>query len=930
MAAAPHFEAAARDDVAAAPPSPLDAAAVLAARQRAGMNELRLTVTPLHRLVARCVMSPCTAVALIAALVCDVAGGGHAMWVVAGCLIIVGTALVLVVTWVAVRCVWLLLHCFVADGAVAYREERWVAVGAAQLVPGDYVHLAPGSVLLADCTLCTGALLTDTADLTGSTSPEAVADPDQLLLAGTAVVNGRGCAQVRYTGPETFVGQTVGLLGRLPHGYVHRQHLSRAYASVCLVAAVAAVTAEVVLVGVLRGWDAVPRAVMTCEAALFVLLCTPFGLDAATYLAVARGAAAAMSRAQAVVLRLGALHSLAAADVLLLDKTGTLSSGHCALAEPHRSFDAKHASRAALVQLVALACPWRRPSLHATRRAVLRCADLDACDEYTQLELVEHAHEHRSAALLRGPDGALLRITFGSVRSVLALPQDDAESAAACLEAQRLALAWARRGLRCVAVALADAGGPWRLAGLLTLSDPLREEAASVVADCDRLGLRVALVSGDDPRAVAAAAEAVGLATASVMTGRHVPPPVLLSRNAEGGQAEVTVDLTVAPASAAEYAECGAFAEMQPEHKASLVRVLQGVGHTVAFVGDGVNDAAAVQLADVGVALVGAEQQRTASRGALWGADVALTSNALTGLTELIVVSRELWGRVHAVFLCATTACLQTAVLIAALALVVMVPPIPDEPGWLSEAVGVPPSALQVPTLVLFGAAVLVWVATRPGDAAHWTRAPCRPHHAAALLQAAAMALVGVAGGVVLGVLANRLRRDRPPSPIVLLGDVDSFGDIASCYMLLLNVCLSITCASPARAGWRFVGQGRWLFVLVAGVWHVVRLFSALRCGPLFPVCLCAYVGLVAALQDVAKVCAHALCHWLEGRAVRRGAVPGSDGGAAAAGVPASSFDGTAPRRAAASAGDALVGCVASLDVRLLSRAPPAPPPSLD
>ncbi|GET85718.1 proton motive ATPase, putative [Leishmania tarentolae] len=924
-----------------APPRALDSAAVYEARHRCGMNEVRMTVAPLHRSIVGALVSPTTGLVAGGALVYEVVDGSHCMWFTLAWLVVMHLTVLLTTVLVDRARVRRLQRCFVPDRAVAYREETWAIVGSAQLVPGDLIHLVAGSVVLADCSLYSGSVLVDMSDVTGRTRTEP-ATAGQLLIAGAKVVDGAGEAVVRYTGSETFVGQSIDLVERLPHGFEQRQQLSRTYAGVYFLLAAVAVTAEVVLLGTLRGWDGYSSWSVARETILLALLCTPLSFDLAIYVATSRGASMAMRRSQAVVLRLCALLSLASVDMLLLDKTGTLTSGHCTLAAHHRAFLAGYPSRAAVVQLMALACRWRQPSLHATKRAVLRSADLDACDEYTQLDYVEHDGEHRSSALLRRRDGTLLRVTEGRLRSVLALVQHS-ESAAACIEAQRVVLAWSQSGLRCVAVAVAEGDDAWRLAGALTFVDPLRSDAAQLVSSCSRLGIDVTLVSGDEHRAVAAAAEAVQLKS-EVMSGPDVPPLSVweAEHHSSASVLGVTVDMSVAANSASEYASCCAYAEMQPHQKAALVRALQQSGRVVAVVGDGMNDAAAARLADVGIALLSAEQGQAAAWGTLWGADIALTSDHLDAVVELLVVSRELFGVIYSVFFWVATATLQLSVLAAALAMAV--PRRCARESSAEDGLGLPPSGLHVFTIVYINGLTLMWVSTEAGDDAYWCTAPCCFSYTVALLQASTMALVGLVGGVALGIVGGLACDGRGwwplASPSMLPAVTEErLGGILTFYILYLNLFLTMSCVSPVRAGWRFWRFWRLRIVLALSVVYGLYMTWAISARPSLPACLCLYCGVVALLQDMTKLMVHGICHCLGFRmhlacvdgmyGVQRHDYDNVDENAAAAmprratGTP--SRDAAGRRSFVWSSLDAVVGCIGILDVKLLCRARPAP-----
>ncbi|KAG5487545.1 hypothetical protein LSCM1_07502 [Leishmania martiniquensis] len=925
---------------ACAPPPALDSTAVSEARQRFGMNDVRMAMPPLYRFVVRALLSLSTALVVGGAVVYSVVEGSYCMWFTVAWLVVI-QASVLVATGVVDRTRVQRLCCQVPDHAIAYRGETWMMVESAQLVPGDLVHLAAGSVVLADCYLYSGSVRVDMSHVTGRTRT-VVATAGQLLVAGVRVVDGAGDAVVRHTGPETFVGQTVELVERLPHGFVQRQRLSRTYAGTCFLLAAVAVTAEVVLFGALRGWDGYSMWKMARETTLLALLCAPLCFDVAVYLATSRGASAAMQRAHAVVLRLGTLLSLASVDMLLVDKTGTLSSGHCTLAAHYRVYLARYPTRADVVQLMVLACRWRQSSLHTTRRAALRYANLNACDEYTQLDYVEHEREHRSSALLRRRDGTLLRVTEGRLRSVLALVQHP-ESAAACLEAQRLVFAWSQSGLRCVAVAVAEGGDSWRLAGLLTFADPLRGDAALLVSECRRLGVKVTLVSGDEHRSVAAAAEAVQLKSA-IMSGRDVPPLCLweLEHRSPASVVDVTADMSAAVNSAAEYAACSAYAEMQPDEKAALVRVLQQSGRVVAVVGDGVNDAAAARLADVGIAFLSTAQGRAAARGALWGADIALISDSLDAAVELLVVSRELFGTVYTVFFWMTVAALQLSVL--AVALAVAVPRRCSRASSKENEMGLPPSSLHVWALVYANGFMLLWVSTQPGDNAYWTAAPCCLSYTVALLQASAMAFVGLVGGLALGIVGG-LACDRHSSlPLVFPSMMpiiteERLGGMLTLYILYLNLFLTVSCASPVRAGWRFLGHSRLAVDVALAATYGLYMSWAIDASLGVAACLCVYSGIIAVLQDAAKLMVHGICYAVSLRAYRacvdsmhglqqRGNADTHEAATAALQRREASAPPHGPigrRMSASTSLNAVVGSIASLDVKLLCRAPPAP-----
>ncbi|KPA75612.1 putative mitochondrial proton motive ATPase [Leptomonas pyrrhocoris] len=865
-------------------PVALNSAALHTARQCFGRNGIEASPVGFYGFARCAVVSPTT---LLVA-------GGLVFYLIVYVDLAAVLALLYLLSLLVVVLVWsactsrrgatALQGCFSRSSAVAYREGTWALVGSAQLVPGDLVRLVHGCVVHADCALLDGSLLLDLSQLTGS-SEVVTAEAGYLLKAGAVVVDGAGTAVVRYTNVDTFVGQTVKLLQHLSLGLT-RPLVQRSYLLTSFAILVVVVTVELVLYGLCRGRFRWSAARVAHEMMLYAWVCLPTHLDVAVLLAVTRGAAVAMQRTHAIVLRLGALLSLASVDVLVADKSGTLTTGVYAVAATFRSFSPLYPSRDALVQLMALATRWHEPSLHPMRRAVLRCADLDACDQYVRLAYVEHDGERRTSAVLRHVDGTVLRVTEGTVNAVLALlgtkdtnPNDggaaasgpDAELVRDRAEAQRLATTWGYRGLRTRAVAVGKEDGPWQLAGLVTFHDALRDDAAELARRCAGAGVSFTIASGDTKAVVETVAAAVLLPTGSslrVMTGGDVPalePWQALSTSAVAASTSISATssllMAVDDVGAAErraLAACHVYAEMQPQHKLSLVRLLQQSGRRVGLLGDGLNDAAAAQVADVGVALVTPDRgPPLTAQGAVWGADIALPCTRLTAVCDLIVGSRAIFAIVHRLFFYAFTVTLQTAMFIGLAALI--------GPAKCDYIAGqrrcdslLSPSKLYLPFLVFLSVTCLLFQACESGDVVYWSGAPCRCSHPVAAAQSACMAVVGVSGGApfALGL---------PLAFVFPKSDVDFTratlrSTTATMYLFYLQLSLALICASPVRCGVRLLtGRVVYLacFVVVVGilVYFVNGFYLTVQLA------LLVYCALVSTLQDATKLAVHWVCY---------------------------------------------------------------------
>jgi cation-transporting ATPase I len=191
----------------------------------------------------------------------------------------------------------------------------------------------------------------------------------------------------------------------------------------------------------------------------------------------------------------------------------------------------------------------------------------------------------------------------------------------------------AARGFRILAVAERDASERTEvdtqrlhdldLVGLIVLADPVRRTAADAVAGVRASGVRPVMITGDHPHTALAIAEELDMGDGLVVTGPE------LDDLDDDRLADVVDKATV-------------FARVTPGHKVRIVQALQAQGRAVAMTGDGANDAAAIRLADVGVAL--GERATPAARAA---ADIVVTDNRIETLIDAVTEGRALWGSVR-------------------------------------------------------------------------------------------------------------------------------------------------------------------------------------------------------------------------------------------------------------------------------------------
>lgn len=498
-----------------------------------------------------------------------------------------------------------MLRRLVALKAEVRRDGTFVEVPIDMVVAGDVVRIRAGDIVPADGLLLeASAFTTGEAALTGEPYPvekrsglvssHNAAEATNAVFRGSVVQTGEALALVVGTGPSTLFGAAAAALAeeQSPSPFQRDLHSLGLLIARLSIALIMAVFAANVLFGrpVLQS--------LMFSVALAVGL-TPELLPMITTVTLTRGALRMAAR-KVIVKRLASIHDLGSVTVLCTDKTGTLTSAQITLAQ---SLDAhsQPSDRPARLGAVAARLGGDRGALDAALTGGIEHTGP------TWTLLSRHAfdfHRRLGSVLAEGPDGKLL-IGKGAPEAVLALctavrcsigtlPMAESQRA----EIQQQVRALAEQGLRSVAIAsrtwsaeshelTAADEADLVYEGLCTFADPPKSTCAAAVVRLAAAGVRVKILSGDDPIVVRRLAGLVGLNVSTVLSGADI---ARLSDEALAVQVR-TVD---------------AFGRLAPDQKSRLVKALQANGETVGFLGDGINDAPALRAADIGLSVDGA------------------------------------------------------------------------------------------------------------------------------------------------------------------------------------------------------------------------------------------------------------------------------------------------------------------------------------
>ncbi|MGA5196109.1 heavy metal translocating P-type ATPase [Streptomyces exfoliatus] len=446
-----------------------------------------------------------------------------------------------------------------AKDVAVLREGTEVRIPVAALRTGDLFVVRPGEKIATDGTVTEGASAVDASLLTGESLPLDVTEGDT-VTGGCVNVSGRLVVRATLVGADTRLARMAKLVEDAQNGKAEVQRLADRVSAVFVPVVI------LIALGTLVAWLLVTddaTAAFTAAVAVLIIACPcALGLATPTALMVGTGRGAQLG-----ILIKGpeVLESTRRVDTVVLDKTGTVTTGRMRLVGVH-VYGGKYGTDATdEVRLLRLAGALEHASEHPVARAVAAGA-AERCGELP----VPKTFENVPGLGVRGSvDGHLVLV-----------------GRAALLTAEGVEIPAGAPGPGAVHVAW---DGVAR--GTLTVADTVKDTSAEAVARLRGLGLRPVLLTGDH-RGVA---EAVA--------------------------AEVGIDEVIA--------------EVLPEEKAEVVRRLQAEGRTVAMVGDGVNDAAALAVADLGLAM------GTGTDAAIEASDLTLVRGDLRVAADAIRLSRR-------------------------------------------------------------------------------------------------------------------------------------------------------------------------------------------------------------------------------------------------------------------------------------------------
>jgi H+-transporting ATPase len=471
------------------------------------------------------------------------------------------------------------------------RNGTWQTIPSRELVPGDIVHLKVGDIVPADMEIIIGTVSVNESALTGE-SIDVTKEAGKRIFAGSTITHGEVIASVSAIGKNSSYGKTVELVrtaeapGRLQ---VLLFNFIRylAYLDIFLIVIL-------VITALIRG---TPWQELLPFLAILIIATIPISMPSAFTVANALEAQR-LAKENVLTTGLTGIQEAASMNVLLVDKTGTLTNNRPEIAELIPFGQLKDSE---LLKLAAAASD--NTSNDSISAAILRTFKEQKLDMPKRLSFTpfDPAQKVSKAQIIE--NGRQRNVVLGSpavIAEVAVVPDNFVEQVNSL----------GAKGFRVLAVA---SGESEKLVcqGLIALADSPRDDAKESIARIKELGIRVIMLTGDTASTAKAIAEQVGISNRIGTLKDALSNPL----------------------------DFDGFANVYPEDKYKICQTLQKLGIVVGMTGDGINDAPALKQADVGIAV------STATDVAKSAAKIVLTKPNLSDITKVIDAGHRVYRR---------------------------------------------------------------------------------------------------------------------------------------------------------------------------------------------------------------------------------------------------------------------------------------------
>ena len=493
--------------------------------------------------------------------------------------------------------------------AKVFRDGGLILVEAKEIVPGDIVSLKRGDLVPADIKILDGKLSIDESSLTGESLPKDIHDGD-ILYSSSIVKIGEAKGVVINTGSNTYFGKTVELV-KIAKPKSKQVELMLDIVKYMMYLGIFA-SVVVSIYGLYIEKDIL---FILSLVVIFLIGAIPVALPAVLTIVQAVGATE-LSKKGVLVTRLDSIEDGASIDIFCFDKTGTITENNLTVAD---SVAFNNYCKEDVIRLATLAS--MSDSMDSIDLSIINYAKKEKIDlsDYQKISYDHFNPESKKTQAVVNIDGKNIKIIKGAAQTVMGLC--DHISGICEMDSLNHIRDFSEKGSRTIAVAMAEDENLERfdLVGLLAIADPPRVDSKSMIEEIGKLGIKCLMLTGDSLEIAREIAREVGIGSR-----------IIRMIDLEGLEHQEQLKLIEAS---------DGFAEVYPEDKYNIVKLLQENGHVVGMTGDGVNDSPALKQADLGTAVSDATDVARAS------ASIVLTEPGLSEIIDAVKISRKTYQR---------------------------------------------------------------------------------------------------------------------------------------------------------------------------------------------------------------------------------------------------------------------------------------------
>ncbi len=490
------------------------------------------------------------------------------------------------------------------------RDSKWKIVPSKELVPGDIVRVRAGDFVPADLKIFDGDLEVDQSALTGESLSVEKGEND-MLFSGSTVKIGEASAVVVLTGSKTYFGKATELV-QSAKPKLHTEEVISKVVRWLLIIVVGFLAATVVL----SQFQGTPFVEILPLILVLLVSAIPVALPAMFTISMALGSMELVKRG-VLITRLNASEDAASMNTLCADKTGTITMNKLSIVTvlPMNGFTEDDVIlNGALASQEANHDPIDLAFLEMARMKNL------SVEGKIQEEFVPFDPKTRRTEALISVGNEKIRVMKGAVNTIFQLSEIDDESVKKLEERIH---DFALKGYRTMAVASGKVSETPKILGVVALYDKPRPDSKKLINELKELGISVKMITGDATPIAKEVAKQVGLGS-STTAAEELKLAIKKGQNVAYKIAE----------------RSDVFAEVYPQDKYSIVKILQSGKRIVGMTGDGVNDAPALKQAEVGIAVSNATDVAKSAASAV------LTNEGLSNIVDLVKVGRMIYQRI--------------------------------------------------------------------------------------------------------------------------------------------------------------------------------------------------------------------------------------------------------------------------------------------